>query len=371
MAERPPRRQRAPRLRRIERPGLLVAVILVLALATAGAFFVGRLTTAPSRDQILAAQQPIDVTAKAETRVVNTEETYAATIRAGSAIDVIVFGPQPAVVVRRTLDPGNTVGYGALLGVVSGQPYYALPAPLPLYRDLLWDDEGDDVTALQTSLQVAGFSLDVTGVIDRPTMTAVRTLYENGGFELGSTGPISYQQLVPITSASGSVTTVADVGAKLDAETPLLSIQVAAPQVVLRADAIASSELEVGEAMTVSMAGTRFAATIASIGPFSDGTDGTPPGRDVSLTNNDPTLTGLAVGTFVSVQVADDSSEKSLAVPLTALREDDDGTFVQRETRKNGMPTFERVNVTVSGSGNGWAAINDGDLHNGDSVRVS
>jgi peptidoglycan hydrolase-like protein with peptidoglycan-binding domain len=372
MAERPTDGQRTPRLRRVQHPRRLVAVVLVLAAATTGAFFAGRLTAAPSRDQILAAQQPIPITAKAETRVVDTGEIYAATVRAGSSLKVLAATAGPAVVVRRTVALGSVVGYGALLGVVSGQPYFALPAPLPLYRDLQLNDRGDDVTALQTSLNAAGFALNVTGVVDRGTMASAKALFKSGGFDLASTAPIPYQQLVPIPTASGTATEVAEVGARLDDETPLLSIQVAAPQIVLRADAVTAAGLQVGAAMTVLAAAATFPATIASIGEFGDGTDGAPPGRDVYLASEAPAFAGIAVGSSVSIEPAGKAATISLAVPITALHDDEDRTYVLRETHKDGRQAFERIDVNVLESGGGWAAIEDtGEIRDGDSVRVS
>lgn len=365
---------KVPTLRRLDHPWRAIIALGLLSAALIGAFLIGRVAEAPSRDAILAAQESIPVSAPVERRVVDPRTSFAASIRAGEDIDLLANAvATPAVVVRRTLSVGDPLPYGTLLGIVSGQPFFSLPTPLPTYRDLHPGDRGDDVTAFQNALKLAGGNLKVTGVVDWGTFVAVRNLFEDYDFELAWGEPIPYRQFLGIPGEAGVVTAAAEAGTRLDDATPLVSIRIAPPYVSLRADAIASDDLTVGDTMTIRAEDTTFNGTVSSIGPFSEGTDGGGPGRDIAITSKDPAFVALRIGSPVTVLSSDgDLTGKNLAIPVTALREDADGHFIEREITEDGEQSFERVSVTVLFSGGGWVAVSDGgELQVGDEIRVS
>ena len=371
MADRPGDPQSSLRLRRIQKPWL-VAIIAVVLLAVIGASFaLGRFVEAPTRDAIEAAQKPIRVLTTVENRVVDSRESFAGTIKAGKNTSVTVTAAtDPAVVTRQTLKAGDAVAGGALLGVVSGEPYFALPAPLPLYRDLAVGATGDDVTAFQTSLVATGSRVRVTGKVDSATIAAARTLFATAGFKLPAGSAIPFREFLPVATAGATVVSVAAVGATLDAKTALLELRSSANYATFRADAIETQKISVGSKLTV-QAGTRvFSATIQSIGGFTNGTGTQLPGRDVDLVSPDPVFGALTDGTLVTI-LGSGSTAKSLAVPLTAVRQDNAGDYVERQTTTNGKSGLVRVRITVVRNGGGWAAISSDKLHAGDRIAVS
>src|SRR6185312_9064612 len=103
-----------------------------------------------------------------------------------------------AVVTRAAYSVGDTYQWGSLIGVVSGQPLFGLPAPLPLYRDLTLNDDGDDVKALQRSLTASGHSVDIDGVVGRETLEAVRAVFNAFDFDLAEPAVIPHHQLIGV-----------------------------------------------------------------------------------------------------------------------------------------------------------------------------
>lgn len=102
----------------------------------------------------------VPVYAKVENRIVDDRLAFSGVIKSGPAVPIqIDLEGQEPIVVRQTLQAGEALKWGDLAGVVSGKPYFVLPGPLPLYRDLSLGDEGDDVSALQRALMRVGYLL--------------------------------------------------------------------------------------------------------------------------------------------------------------------------------------------------------------------
>lgn len=93
----------------------------------------------------------------------------------------------PAVVTKRTLSPGDTVGAGSVISEVNGRPIFVLPGKFAFYRDLAKGDAGPDVRQLQTGLRAAGFASPVTGTLGKATLSAVQRMYRAAGYALSST----------------------------------------------------------------------------------------------------------------------------------------------------------------------------------------
>lgn len=363
----------SPRLQRVEHPLRLLAVALALAVAAGGSFVAGRFIEAPSREAILAAQEPITVLAEVERRVVDARVNFAGTVRDGEALDLIVASQvSPAVVVRRTLAAGDSLPFASMIGVVSGQPFFVLKGPLPMYRDLAWGDRGDDVEAFQKALGAAGLYAEATGVADNATFSAVRSLFKRNGFELEWGRPIPYRQFAAVANESGIVLSAAAVGANIGSSTPLVSVQVQPQHIYFRADAVASAELAVNDTITVrANGGGNFSGTIDSIGSFDQGDEGHGPGRDVVITSSDPEFRKLTSGSPVTV-LGSGQNDVTMAVPISSIRQDSTGDYVDREEAVDGRQHFKRVAVTVLNSGGGWVALDDvAGLRVGDKVRVS
>lgn len=380
MADRPHRR-----LRRFEHPRVLLGVAVILLAALAGSFAAGRFVRAPDRAGLKAATQPIHVYARVTERIVDSREAYTAIMSAGSEAGMTVeTSVDPAVVTRQPFGAGDAFAVGAMIGVVSGQPYFALPGPLPLYRDLHSGDSGDDVSCLQRSLSALGHRLRASGKIDGDTMAAVRAVFAAQGFSLPrdassdgaspgtprSTDYIPFREFVSAPVANAAVISAAPVGTRLAEGTPLVTLRTSANVARFRADAVTAGELKVGAPLSLRDGEVTHPVTVSRIGPFTAGGNGQIPGSDIDLTSADPAFDTIPIGRTVAVLAAG-TAEKSLAVPLTALRQDNDGDYVLRATARDGRTAVTRVRVSVTRTGGGWAAVRNGPLHPGDRIRVS
>lgn len=371
-------------LRRIRRPGLLVLLCLLVVSALVASFVVGRFVATPQRDEIEQASEPIPVTATVEERVIDARTEFVGTMQAGATAGLFPVNlPTRAVVTRQDLSPGSSVTRGTLLGAVAGQPVFSLAGPLPLYRDLRLNDRGDDVLAIQRSLIDAGFTTQPSGVVDSRTIAAAQRLFATVGLNLpaeeviADPNPMPTQQafipfasFLPVPVLPATIVAAAPVGEVVSDELPLIQIQLANPTITFRATADAPETIAIGASVSIQAGASSFSGTVQSIGDFSNGSDGTVPGRDVVVQPQDEALGAIAVGATVVVR-DEAQSQTSIAVPLVAVRQDAEGDYVRREVTQDGEQTFERVAITVGLVGGGWVAIDDGSVAVGDEVLVS
>ncbi|WP_419404195.1 peptidoglycan-binding domain-containing protein, partial [Micrococcus sp. F3Y] len=166
------------------RPGRLAIVGLLVLALLAASFVAGRFFQPPRTADPAAVSQPIDVWAAVEQRVVDTSASFAGTVAAGKTRSVAVTAEGPAVVLRQTVKPGQTVRPGDVAGEVSGVTYVFLPEPLALYRDLTEGDTGEDVSSLQRALEKVGHTAGKDGVLDARTARALRELFQEAGAPL-------------------------------------------------------------------------------------------------------------------------------------------------------------------------------------------
>ncbi|MFJ9946449.1 peptidoglycan-binding protein [Kitasatospora sp. NPDC091207] len=90
---------------------------------------------------------------------------------------------------------GDTVAAGKLLAEVSGQPLFALPGPVPAYRDLKPGSTGPDVAELQSALAGLGHGSgdDDKGAYGPGTAAAVSDFYRGLGYPVPTTGATTQQ----------------------------------------------------------------------------------------------------------------------------------------------------------------------------------
>lgn len=365
-----PRARSELRLRRFRNPfGVVLASAVVLTLVGA-AFVAGRLTATPVRETLAEAQEAIAVFAPVEQRVVDSRDAFPATIEAGDVVPVVIPNASGAVVVRQVGKAGDTISAGSLLAVLSGIPYFALPGPLPLYRDLTWGDTGDDVVYLQAALSAAGLDPGSSGRVDRQTFRAVSALFERSAFDFNCCSTIPYQQLVPVGTLPAEVVSAAVVGSVIGDKNPVVELRDGEPFAAFTADAVEASTLTVGQELTANIGGQTVTMNVESIGEFVAPTNSSPGGREVRTRPAGDSEIALTVGDQVTL-FGPGANEETLAVPLIAVRQDNDSTYVQIQIVQDGKPKLERVDVDVIRHGGGWAAIKEGPLKVGDEVLVS
>jgi hypothetical protein len=180
-------------------------------------------------------------------------------------------------------------------------------------------------------------------------------------------------------TGGGVVATSAPVGAEITADTPLLTIRATPSFVEFTADVAQADRLQIGQKLSVRLDSKEFLATVANIGAFQEGKEGTKPGKPISLAPAEGGDLELPVGQ-AAIIVTVGETEASLSVPLIAVREDAGGHYVTRRVNDAAqnpggsspapVAVVERIDVKVLRTGGGYAAIN-AELNAGDQVKVS
>lgn len=300
-------------------------------------------------------------------RSVGAERSIAASINSDPAMAILPQLAGQAVVTRVAYSVGEKYHWGSLIGAVSGRPYFGLPSPLPLYRDLVVNDRGDDVRALQRSLSEVGYSVEVDGVIGRETMDAVEAVFEASGFELEDPGAIPHTQLVGVEADGLEVTEIAEVGSRLTDDDSLVKLKSERKFVSFYADAVYAASLRAGQRMRVQTKMKTVEAVIAWIGPYGEKDASRPSGHEIRLVAEGDEIREHADGTAAVVAKVEEPVP-TLAVPLSAIRQDSSGAYVELETRSASGLKVERRSVEILRTSEGWAAISGSGLTAGDKV---
>ncbi|SDX08242.1 hypothetical protein SAMN04487912_1077 [Arthrobacter sp. cf158] len=388
-------------LTRLSRRWLVFLLAITAVLSAGVGLLAGRVFDQSEIIRPENSMAEIPVYATVENRTVDDRLTYSGVIKAGPTVPIQIDeeGQEP-MVVRQTLKAGDTLEWGDLAGVVSGKPYFVLPAPLPLYRDLARGDEGDDVLALQRALMQIGYLSHESGHLDGATMEAASSFFASEGFTLSSgripsgqiqqvepgatpespeTGDsispavsIPFRQLIGLPVARATIVSALGIGQKVTDQSPLATVQTQENFVEFVADVEQAGSLRVGQDVTVRIAEKQVPGRITEVGPFTDAGNGRRAGNPVTV---EPTATAdLALLTpNLSVTVAGQgSTAQALAVPLSGIRQDAEGTYVLSRRGGDGDSGDQamRVPITVLRSGGGFAAVS-GELSQGDEVRIS
>lgn len=359
-----------PSLRRIQHPVRLGLAVVVSAILLVGAFVAGQLTAPPDREALAVAQEKIIATAEVEWRVIDSRATYPAQVVEATTKPVLIPQAAGGVVVENRVKPGASLAAGSLIMVISGEPYFALSGPLALYRDLKIGDKGPDVRLLQEAFVRAGFDVSTEGEVGPVTFSIARQIYESAGFAAPSE-TIPYTAFVALDVDAKAMSTIA-VGSTVEPDTAVLSLEGKPPTAEIRVNAVEATSMNVGDVVSGRVDGTTTTFAIQEIGEFIAAADGEPGGRTVTLAPTDPDV-ALAAGAAVTIYGAGEQ-DASLAVPLVAIREDSQGTFLLRQQQSEPPSAgneYVRIDVTVTRSGDGWAAIAEGNVMEGDKVQVS
>lgn len=92
------------------------------------------------------------------------------------------------VVLSSSCSVGQMLSSGQVIATVNDIAIIGLHTEVPLYRDLVSSDRGEDVTALQAELTRLGYPTPSTGIFDTSTNTAVQALRAALGVATGGTG---------------------------------------------------------------------------------------------------------------------------------------------------------------------------------------
>ena len=370
-------------MRRIQR-WWLVPVVLVLVLAGLGAAYWAGISSAAGAESPQAAQPIVPVSAAVEQRAVTKQVILSGKVVAGaqSAIKATAgVGIARLVVTSSAKSAGDQLVPGQLVAVVSGRPLLVLPSGVPLYRDISPGQSGPDVKGLQEALNSFGFPVATTGTFDAGTQLALSGWYraagskaptaaadDHGGDDTSTSSVIfRWQEFVQIPGDAGKIASIAEPGAVLGEEGIVANVTIAEDTIVARADVLQAESFPVGAPVAVHAGSATLDTKVSGISAFIPGAPDSSdiPGKDITLPLA-PGTAGLAAGQTVTV-TATTEAPTSLAVPLIAIRQESGTAFIDVETGSG----VRRVDVTVTGQADGWAAIADGsDIAVGDHVQL-
>lgn len=353
-----------------------VIPLIVVALVAAS-FAMGMWFAKPEWQNAQEAASPIPVSATVESRIVDDRPEIAGAIIAPSTHSIRINAsslPDPAVI---TIAPPTTISYGARLVEISGKPYFVLPGPLPMYRDLRADDSGEDVRALQVSLNTIGHGIPETGIVGSLTLNAVEELFTNAGYQLpretvhatvtgpsaspsptGNTKQIT-RRVIPstqlVSAATGRTSSRANVEDRVDAGTVVASIASSERTLTAIIPEDVLSRFPIKQAVNVNIDGKQYAGTVASIGAFVNGQDGKLPGYPAQIKLTTAHSAPVKVGQSALVTLPGTEIAEGAAVPIVAVRHDAQGDFVLVNTTQGEPPA--RTAVKILRTADGWAAV--------------
>jgi hypothetical protein len=182
--------------------------------------------------------------------------------------------------------------------------------------------------------------------------------------------PVLQSEVVQLPQDVATVSKSSKVGAEMAPGTPLLGLRAGRPHLTVRVGVALAPAYAKGAAASVYVitdAAARVPAKVSSVSAFRepDGVNTTIPGYDVTLIFPDKPLKAADGETLVAEPAgAAATVAEGLAVPVVALRDDPDGTYVTVEGAG-------RVAVEVVRTGDGYAIVETDDLAEGDRVVVS
>lgn len=95
--------------------------------------------------------------------------------------DLKIQTPTGGLLSRSDCQPGGTLDSGAFTFRVDGVPLLNLHLRVPLWRDLMPGDRGDDVDSLKEELRRLDFSVSSGASLRWDEIAAIRTLYDRAG----------------------------------------------------------------------------------------------------------------------------------------------------------------------------------------------
>jgi len=113
----------------------------------------------------------------------------------------VLRSPVSGVVTKTKCKEGGTVSSGTAPLAVNGSPVLALASSVPLWRDITYGMKGSDVRGVQKELKRLGFKVNVTGVWDVASRSAMKALLKKVGLSSAS-GALLMSQVMWLPSAS-------------------------------------------------------------------------------------------------------------------------------------------------------------------------
>jgi len=260
---------------------------------------------------------------------------------------------------------GQVISQGQAIYAVDGSPVVLLYGSTPAYRDFrLGMSDGQDVKELEQDLLALGFgnssNLFATGHFDAFDVAAIKRWQKAMG--QAQTGAITLGQVVflpaaiRITSVSATLGTMAQPGA------PMATASSTARQVVVSLSANQQSLVKVGDKVTITLPNHQTTTgTISAVGTVatssSGGGGGGTPTIEVDIAPTDPAATGTLDAAPVGVTIVSASVADVLAVPVTALLAQADGTYAVEVVDAGGQHRIVTVTLGLFDDAEGLVQV--------------
>jgi peptidoglycan hydrolase-like protein with peptidoglycan-binding domain len=357
--------------------GLLVAAVTWLTV---------RVEALTDRDETASARRPSTVVGVAvELRRLIGREHRPCRVEAAWTRE-LTLGVSPSVasdpvVTRAPTKRVTAVVDGQVLVEVSGRPVFVLSGGLPPYRDLSLGDDGPDVAELQEALHRLGYLAGIRrrGSLDQQTASAIAALYEDHGYRTpAGAQPTGEDRGEPDSDSSAEPVVwprqeraVVPAGATVDlrafsvgSSTDGQVATVRSSKKVLTCEVTAEDGPALRQGPNSMLAGgRRYGVTLARVSS----------GRAVfDMAPAVARAAGRAGATQLELTLAD-SRVKVLAVPVSAVWTDADGSSVVERQGRPGRPPG-RVSVELGLTVEGLVEVRPGRagaLEPGDRVIVS
>lgn len=156
---------------------IAVVVIAIAAVAASAALVVSLVIFQTTPPSLAAAERITD--APVQTQEYADERAVSLTVR--PAPDVEIRTSAEGLLTRSDCAEGGTLVSGASTFRVDGVPLVNLHLRVPLWRDLVPGDSGDDVDSLKDELRQLGLDISSGPTLRWAEIDAIRELYERAG----------------------------------------------------------------------------------------------------------------------------------------------------------------------------------------------
>ena len=185
-------------------------------------------------------------------------------------------------------------------------------------------------------------------------------------------GLIAFRQFVVLPSQTVKIVAATPAGQRVTSEHPVVKFQIEDNFAEFVADVQQVRSLRVGQTVTVRVAEKQVQGKVATVGPFKEASGGLRAGHLVTVTPANQADVSQFIPNMSVTVLGNGGAEESLAVPLSAIRQDGEGTYVLRMSGTPGNETGEaqRIPVSVVRAGGGFAAVS-GEVSVGDRIKLS
>lgn len=362
----------------------LLAVILIAAVAGAGAVWFGYLTLPANLANLFHKSASSGVTDNGPSTTLYTVGPLRDLSSQTQAGGTLGYAGSYSVInqAQGTLtwlpSVGQVISRGQVLYEVDGSPVVLLYGSTPAYRSLSegatpGSVTGPDVQEVNADLVALGFfsSSDLSPTSDEFTWWTKYGV-EKLQAELGEeqTGTLSMGQVVFLPSAARIVAVQGTLGGMAPPGQALLSASSTTRQVSLSLDAGQQSELAVGDQVEINLPnGQTTPGTVTALGSVaSSSSQGGSPTVPVVMTPTDPAATGSLDQAPVNVTITTATVKNALVVPIAALLARPGGSYAVEVVSSRGVHHLVPISLGLFDDADGLVQVTDTSLQPGNRI---